>query len=303
MMLKKSQILNKIELRQSSIHDYLNCPLMFRFKHLEELTQYSRHPAAIHGSTMHRLLYLIHESKWNMKVEHYYREIFEKIEFKGNESLIPVRWKDREKELKAYEANAVEILDNYRKKIRNQKAFIILAETEFRVKINGLWFTGTIDQVRRNSDGTIEMIDFKTGKQQPNLTFLINDWQLNLYTYALKFGEFKIGEEWIQMDLLPDFSSWYFLRHHEIRKRNTVNGKIGEEKGNPLIRTEKGLNDLRLFRKDLKNLMKNMLRDSHYPNPDFCQLCGYQSVCLDRRNPIPELLVEEAKEILNQVEV
>lgn len=302
--MRKHEILKQIELRQSTIKDYLSCPLMFRFRHLEKIPPAWRHPAALHGSTLHRLIYLIHRDKWNMDVRHHYREIFNYFEFEnGAEAKIPVFWKtDREKTLAAYEQNAVEILDGYRRKRENQQAVILYSEQEFRVKIAGQVFTGTIDQVRRNEDGTLELLDFKSGKQQPTAPFLHNDWQLNLYIYALYYGEIKSGEEWVKPRLLPDYSSWYFLRNHEIRKRTTVNGFSGDEKGEPLIRTEKGLSELRMFRQDMQRLLRVMLRDWHYPNTNHCQICNYARHCMERHQILPDDLVAKARELLAESE-
>ena len=301
----KKEILKTIELRQSTIQDYLNCPLMFRFKHIEKLEPALRHPAALHGSTLHKLIYMIHLDKWNMNVVHYYRDVFEYFEFYSpEESHIPVLWKtDREKELEVFEKNAIEILDGYRRKPANREAVVLYAEQEFRVKIAGHWFMGTVDQVRRNPDGTVELIDFKSGRQQPTVAYLQNDWQLNLYIYALRYGELKVGDEWIKTRLLPDYASWYFLRGHEIRKRTTVNGSAGEEKGPTLIRTEKGLPELRTFRREMEKLLRVMLKDWHYPNPNHCQICNYSRYCLDRHNPLSDDLVEKAKRLLSESEV
>ena len=59
-MKKKKEILSQIELRQSTIKDYLSCPLMFKFKHLEGIKPSYRHPAALHGSTLHEAIHLFH---------------------------------------------------------------------------------------------------------------------------------------------------------------------------------------------------------------------------------------------------
>jgi RecB family exonuclease len=299
----KNEILQTIQLRQSTIKDYLNCPLMFRFRHLDKLTPEHRNPAALHGSAIHKLLYMIHDDKWNLNVEQYYRDVFEHYEFgKNRESRISVKWKDRDKELPAFEANAVEIIDNYRKHDGNQQASILYAEQRFRVKVSGYIFTGTIDQVRKYSDGTIELLDFKSSKQRPNELAMHNDWQLALYQYAMRYGEVLVDDDWIKPKLHSDFSSIYFLRAHEIRKRTTVNGKIGEEKGEPLIRTQRSLQDMRQFKNQINNLLKAMLKDWHYPNTNHCNLCNYKTHCLERSAELPKAFVAEARKRLNETQ-
>lgn len=302
--MRKNEILKIIELRQSTIKDYLLCPLLFQYRHIEKIAPAFRNPAALHGSTLHKLLELIHTVNFNLDVSKFYKEIFSYFEFsKPDESSIPVFWKtNRESELEAYEKNAIEILNGYRKRPENQKAKVLYSETKIRVKIAGYMFTGTIDQVRENADGTIELIDFKSGKNMPSVAYLHNDWQLNLYLYAIRFGELKVNDQWIKPKLLPTYSSWYFLRGHEIRKRTTVNGKVGEEKGMALIRTQKGMPELKQFREDMANLLKSMLKSWAYPNPNACSFCSYAEMCIKRHQEISSKLVQEAKELLKETE-
>ena len=151
----KSEIAKSIELRQSTIKDYLLCPLMFKYRHIEKLKPSYRNPAALHGSTLHKLIEWIHTVNWNLEVSKFYKEVFSYFEYcKLEEKDIPVFWKNgREVELAAYEKNAIEILDGYHKRPENQHAKVLYSETIFRVKIAGYMFTGTIDQVRENEDG------------------------------------------------------------------------------------------------------------------------------------------------------
>ncbi len=298
----KSEILKSIELRQSTIKDYLNCPLMFRFRHIDKIKPEHRHPAALHGSTLHKLIYMIHESKWDLKVVEHYREIFEEFEFNEN-SDIPVRWNDREKELAAFEANAVEILDGYRNSKENREAQVLYSEQKFRVKIGGNLFTGTIDQVRKNQDDSIELIDFKSSKQRPALASVQQDWQLNLYAYALKYGEFLTQDKWIKPKLHPDYCSVYFLRAHEIRKRTTSNGSAGEEKGDPFVRIRKSEDELKAFRTQMKNLLKSMLKDWHYPNPNHCNICSYTAHCRERNDNLSSELASEALKQIEEINI
>ena len=302
--MRKNEIAKTIELRQSTIKDFLLCPLMFKYRHIEKLKPSYRNPAALHGSTLHKLIEWIHTVNWNLDVSKFYREVFSHFEcVKPDESQIPVFWKtNRETELAAYEKNAIEILDGYRKRPENQSAKVLYSETKFRVKISGYMFTGTIDQVRENQDSTIELLDFKSGKQMPSVAYLHNDWQLNLYLYALRFGELKVNNDWVRLKLQPRYSSWYFLRGHEVRKRTTVNGPAGEEKGTALIRTQKGLPELKQFRLDLSNLLKSMLKSWHFPNPNACSFCSYSEICIKRHQDISSKLVQEAKELLKETE-
>ena len=297
----KNEILQTIQLRQSTIKDFLACPLMFRFKHLEKIPPEFRNTGALYGSTIHKLLYLIHKDKWNLDVKQYHRDIFEEFEFKnGAESNIPVRWESREKELLAHEDNAVEIIDGYRRKPENRDCLVIYSEQPFRVRIAGYMFTGTIDQIRRNQDESLELIDFKSGKQTPNPIALKNDWQLALYSYATSHGEFDVADMAFRPRLALDYSSIYFLRGHEIRKKTSSNGPAGMEKSDPLLRLNGDQINSQVFREQISQLLKAMLKDWHYPNPNHCHICQYTNYCLNRSHELPKSMIAEARQRLKE---
>jgi RecB family exonuclease len=218
------------------------------------------------------------------------------------ENRIPVKWKNRKAELEDFEQNAAEILDGYRKKPENREAEVLYSEQPFRVKIAGYYFTGTIDQVRRNSDGSMELIDFKSSKQRPSDPALHNDWQLSLYLYALKYGELKKSEEWIKSRIHPGYCTIYFLRAHEIRRRSSESGAAGEEKGDPFIRIRKTIEDMRRFRKYTADLLKAMLRDWYFPNTNHCHLCPYTAHCLNEKRDFPDRVITRARRQLKQVQ-
>ena len=287
----KNEILNSIELRQSTIKDFLNCPLMFRFKHLEQIPETFRHSAALHGTALHKVIHRLHTEDWELPLRKAYMEALDEA---VAENDIEVRWKETSEK---YCDNAIEILRGYKENPLNSEAEILFSEVKFRVKIWGHMFTGTIDQVRRNPDETIELVDLKSAKQRPSMSFLLNDWQLRLYSYALAFGEIQSNGIWVKPQLFVNFASWEFLRAYEIRKRTTVNGKVGEQKGESLIRTKRTSEDLKLFKMELKALLNSMLRDWHFPNPDHCVMCHYTHYCKNRGEAAYDLSEEEREQI------
>jgi hypothetical protein len=126
---------------------------------------------------------------------------------------------------------------------------------------------------------------------------------LSLYQYALRHGEFEIAGNWLKPGLKADYSSIYFLRAHEIRKKSSANGAVGTEKGYPLIRTKRTLDDLRRFKKQIDYLLKAMLRDWYFPNPGHCHMCHYTVHCLDRSQELPANLIIQARQRLKEAQV
>ena len=290
----KSEILNTIELRQSSIKDYLNCPLMFRFKHIEKIPETSRHSAALHGTAIHAVIRRMHEESFEIDLEAAYLQALEEA---VSESDVPVYWKESRER---YLANALEILENYRNTPLNREVIVLYNEVPFRVKVHGQTYTGTIDQVREYLGGIKELVDFKTYKQKPSSAALKNDIQLSLYQYALKYGELFHEGRWIKERMDVDFASIYFLRSHETYKRNCPGGKIGEQKGSdPLLRSKRTPEDLKVFKKELKHLMNVMLKDWAFPNTNHCAMCSYVDICTSRsEKSYAETLSKEERELI-----
>ena len=300
----KQEILDTIELRQSTLKSWLNCPLLYKFRHIDKLEPEFRYPASLHGSALHLVLKWLHEGEWNSDLEKLYVKAFNHYLFADHDSHIPVKWKkDKEADIAALTRNAVEILENYSSKDYNRNTIVLFSEAQFRLSILGYLFTGTLDQVRKNADGSIELLDFKSNAQRPNSYAVKNDLQLKLYAYALKFGEVLVDGMWVKANMLVDFASIYFLRGHEVYKRKTANAFPGDEKGDPFIRTTVSLNSLRSFRIEIKSQLSAMLKPWYYPNTASCAFCAYKSHCISRDENLPTSDVEAAQELLAEVEL
>ncbi len=281
MKYRKAEILDRIELRQSTIKDWLSCPLMFRFRHVQKLAPSYRSLAALHGSALHLCLHRMHMEGFDLDLELTYTQALQEV--LGIELQIPIRWKKgAEEDLASMQSHALEVLNGYVNYNQNQAATVLYSETKFRVRFKGMLLTGTIDQVRRNVDHTLELIDFKSGVQRPSKHALKRDWQLNLYAYALRYGEIFTGGSWVRSRLRVHRTSIYFLRAHEIYKRDGKYGKKGEEKGCPLISVEKPSWELWQFREELGNIIKMITKDWAFPNNSACGYCAYRDKCDDR---------------------
>jgi len=300
----KQEILDTIDLRQSTLKTWLSCPLMYKYRHIDKLEPSFRYPGTVHGSALHLVLSWLHEGQWKGDLRGLYTKALNHYLYAGTEEHIPVRWKrDMVKEIEALKVNAVEILENYRSKAYNQDAIVLFSEVQFRVKILGYLFTGTIDQVRKNPDGSIELLDFKSSKMKPNHYAIHNDLQLTLYAYACKFGELLVDGIWIKPNMLVDRVEIYFLRAHEIYKRKVTGKEVGDEKGSPFIRTSKSIQDLRAFRSEIRSQLSAMLKPWYYPNTASCAFCGYAEQCIARNDTIPKKQADEAQLLLAELEM
>ena len=152
-----------MQLRQSLINQYLFCPKSFQLEHLQNARPGYRSHAALNGSVVHELLHMVHNGRWNLEPASMYDQIIHQMEFEGPEKLIPVDWNNRAAEVEKYRDMAVEIINHYRLKPYNRDARVILSEAPFTVKVGRVTFTGTVDQIRENPDGSLELLDFNLG--------------------------------------------------------------------------------------------------------------------------------------------
>jgi RecB family exonuclease len=280
-MYRKAEVLERIELRQSTIKDWLNCPLMYRFRHVEGLKSAYRNVAALHGSALHRAIHQLHTHGFKTNLRRLYRVAFR--EAMGEDPKTPIHWKkSKQADMDSLEDNAAEILSGYRNWEENHLCKVLYSEVKFKVKIGGFDLSGTIDQVRLNSDGELDLVDLKSGMQRPNAIALRRDWQLGLYAYALKHGMLIINGSEVRVRLNVDRVVIYHLRAHEIYKRGSKYGRKGFEKGRPFIVCQKSALDHHLFKHDLLNIIKMMTKDWPFPNPNACGFCGYQERCHSR---------------------
>ena len=309
-MFRKAEILSRIELRQSTIKDWLSCPLMFRFSHVLQLAPSYRSLAAIHGSALHLCIHRLHFEGFDLDLGLLYaRALKEVLE---SESHIPIRWKKGvEEDRLIMLTHAAEILKGYVNHEQNHTSTLMYSEVKFRLRVNGMLLTGTIDQVRRNLDSSLELIDLKSGMQRPMKHALQRDWQLNLYAYALRYGEIFIHSSWVRIRMKVHRTSIYFLRAHEIYKRDGKYGKKGSQKGQPWISVEKPSWELIQFKQELSNIIKMMTRDWAFPNTSSCGFCAYRDHCDDRSmmflnnqfSKVSHLLPQDEKEMQRRGEI
>ena len=299
------------QLRQSLINQYLFCPKSFELEQIQGVRPLYRSHAALNGSAIHELLHRMHNGHWNLNPEWMYEEVLQQLEFEGPEQLIPVDWNNREAEVSRYREDAVEIICNYRLKPYNRDAEVILSEAPFTVKVGRVEFTGTVDQIRRNPDGTLELIDFKTSSRTPNEAALASSYQLILYSLAMLYGTFHTANEAVRFIQLPDYATWYHLRNHIPYKRKTTVGdqvyQKGDEKpGDPRHRISITPDMISAFRKDVGKIAR-AIHEGIFPrvaSTATCSLCKFAQACLQdkERGSLNKRQISELADLSHQIE-
>ena len=275
-----------LQLRQSLINQYLFCPKSFELEHLQNCRPGHRSHAALNGSVVHELLRQLHSGQWDLDPAKAYDQVLHLIEFEGSERCIPVDWNNREEEVCKYRVDAVEIINRYRQKPYNSEARVILSEAPFTVKIGRVEFTGTVDQIRKNPDATLELIDFKTSSRTPHESALTSSYQLILYSMAMLYGTFHTENGEVQFLQLPDYATWYHLRQHIPYKRRTTVGDMVYQKGDakpgdPRHRVKMTPDMISAFRKDVSKIA-SAIHEEIFPrvaSTATCSLCKFSHAC------------------------
>jgi len=270
----------KRAMRQSSLKAYLFCPRSYQLRFLEDTPPTFRNPKALFGSAIHELIRRMHAGEWEMELLEAFRQTFEVLE-QEEEGEIPIRWQNEAKERAMFEEEAVAMLTGYQDKSYNREAEILLAEAPFTLSVGKQVFTGTVDQVRRNPDGSIDLVDFKTSRFAVSQAFLDVDVQMSLYATALWRGVFRTEGGLRVLGLLPDRCTWYHLRHYIPYKRKTGAFQAGDERGDPRLVTRRTEADLEEFFEEAAMIAEAIDRGLFPKNPSqlTCGFCAYGGSC------------------------
>jgi len=242
----------------SSLENFKQCPLKYKLSNIDKIKE-PKSKEAIFGTYIHKVLKWFYQKDPNFPtldlLLKYYRDYWpQKTE--GFE------WKDSEEE-KSYFKEGIRMLEEFYNKNIPHEISILDLETRFEVVIdenpdkpNGKHIlTGVIDRIDKLPDGTLEIIDYKTGKRMPSQRALDKNNQLSLYAIGLK-------SRWPRVKIKDLKLSLYFLKFNE--KINTT-------------RTDK---DLEEAKNKIVNLIHKIEKSNFEPHSSvLCGWCGYRNIC------------------------
>jgi RecB family exonuclease len=167
-----------MRLSYSSINTYETCPAKFKYQYEERLPT-STSPALSFGDSIHRALYRFHDRP--VPVAPSLEELWTFLDDEWN----PEGYRDPAEE-RTYRDHARQVLGDYHRE--NADAFRIPAALEyrFRVEVEGVTLSGTIDRLDRIPGGGYEVIDYKTNRRLPPRKIVERDLQLSVYALAAR---------------------------------------------------------------------------------------------------------------------
>ncbi|QQG52466.1 MAG: UvrD-helicase domain-containing protein [Candidatus Falkowbacteria bacterium] len=249
----------------SQLAAFATCPLQYKFAFILKIPAASDKASLIFGRVLHNTLYnfllpILSETKKIQASLFADEKIKPKIEDLINAKRLNVLYQEfwqpdgyqnkeeREAYLQKGRLALNRFFDDYQK---NPPAEIIFLEKKFSFKIGADVIKGTMDRVDRLADGSLEIIDYKTGKSKTKLEFK-DKRQLILYKIFLE--EF-LGEKVSQL-------SYYYLESGEKFSFNATEKEIEKLKSGVLEEIAA-----------IKN--RNF---APKPSP-MCEFCDFRTIC------------------------
>lgn len=236
---------NKLDhISYSQIDNYLICPLRYKYSYVLNIpTPPSR--SLNFGDTFHKTLNEFHSKIMfgnKPSLEDFY-EIFEK-------NWNPLGYENEKDRKNAFEEGK-KILKDYYEKNKDLDVKHLGLEKKFVLSIDGTKLKGTIDRIDKLPDGSVEIIDYKTGKEKSQKD-VDDNVQMTIYTMGATDA----------LKIKPDVLSLYFL--------NTGN-KVSTK------RTQKQVDAQREI---IKDVIKNINEENFEPKPGRdCMYCDFKDIC------------------------
>jgi DNA helicase-2/ATP-dependent DNA helicase PcrA len=239
----------KLRLSASSIEDYEDCPLKFKFGHYLRIPT-GPQAALTFGNLMHRSVRRYFELRAKGEAS------FEAVKGFYESSWRKTGFEDEYQE-QAYKRAGLEQLRAFVEKQEGNETLPLTMESSFSLDLGEVVLEGRIDQVNplvpqaREDERAVELIDYKTGKPRSQKEA---DASLQLSVYALAAQE--------QMKLRPLRLTFYCLTNNQ-----------------PVhtVRTEQ---DLKAVKTQILTVA-DKIRQNHFPAaPGFvCKFCDYRPIC------------------------
>ncbi len=197
-------------LSYSAISTYRGCPLQYKLIYIDKLKRLPK-PYFSFGSSLHKATEYFYSGMFTTpptldELLKYYRENWESEGYKSK--------RDEKKHLEL----GKKILKEFYEINSKDYKIPIAIEYKFNVDLKGIVLTGIIDRVDKLPSGSIEIIDYKSGKRLPSIEELNNDLQLSIYYIAAE----KI---W---GILPEKLTIYHLRSNKTFSTHRKPDKIKE---------------------------------------------------------------------------
>jgi len=210
-------------LSASSIGDYLDCGMLYKFGRVDRLPMEFVSDALEFGTVIHKVLAEFYQAKMTgdkmllKDIHDLFKELWHQTVF-GRDDIQYAEGKDFDTLL----MNGLDLLTAWYHKLPDDSFKVIGIEEAFSFTLPGISVPviGAIDLVEEDDSGTIIITDFKTAGRGYGREEVDSNMQMTTYQLAAKANGFGGREILLKLDCLiktktPKFEQYYTTRNYE----------------------------------------------------------------------------------------
>jgi len=203
--MRLSELRKKPHLSSSSVNDYVECGLLYKFGRIDRLPMESKPDAMVLGSAIHLTLGEFYQ----------FRMVGDVLSLKEVQQTFETNWRvlaeGRDdikyapgKDFETYLREGKELLAVWHNKLPDDDFKVLSIEEAFRFKIPGIPvpIIGATDLIEEDSSGTIIITDWKTARRAYSGDEIDKNMQLTLYQMAMKKNGYADREILLKFDTL-----------------------------------------------------------------------------------------------------
>src|SRR5579862_10058155 len=170
--------MRKPSLSPTKLSIYLACPVKYRWTFIDDRGKLYLRAKSYYsfGTTLHRVLERFHSSD-DAGVE-----TTDQVMATYEENWIDAGFSSVEEMAEAFHEGK-EMLERHVDEIRKREttAKILFVEKQLKLDMGSFDLTGRIDRIDEHDDGTLEIVDYKTGRDEVTVEDVANDIAMNCY--------------------------------------------------------------------------------------------------------------------------
>jgi putative RecB family exonuclease len=179
---RPSSVPRKPSLSPTRISAYLECALKYRYLYIDKIGRFylRSRPGYSFGSTLHRVLQEFHAEGGVQSAE----QMAEQLD---------LRWVgagyDSAEQEEAFRSAAAEVVQLYHAASADRAAdqvTTLFTEKTIKTDMGPFVLTGRVDRIDQHSDGTMEVIDYKSGRMEVTSEDVADSLAMNIYQYILR---------------------------------------------------------------------------------------------------------------------
>jgi len=215
-----SELRQTPHLSASSIGDYVECGLLYRFGRIDRIPMEFTPDVLIFGSIIHRVLESYYQAKMigdRMSLRDIH-EFFEKLWRKAAEDRSDIKYA-KGKDFETILMEGIDLLTAWYMKLSDDNFTVLAIEEAFSFNIPGVEvpIIGAMDLIEEDEAQTLIITDFKTSNKAYSVNEIVNNFQMLIYYMAARANGYADREIILKFDTLiktkkPKFEQYFTVR-------------------------------------------------------------------------------------------